>query len=62
MKTEKNKKENKETPKKGFPIPAGTEQETGLTRGETEKAHAPVKKIRKAQKEEKENTNEDSEP
>jgi len=38
-------KKNKETrtPKKGIPIPAGTEQETGLTRGETEKVTGPVK-------------------
>jgi hypothetical protein len=40
---EKNKTDKKEN-KKGPVIPAGTEQETGLTRGETEKP--PVKKSR----------------
>lgn len=34
-------KKDKEDVKKGPVIPAGTEQETGLTRGETEKQDAP---------------------
>jgi len=32
---------------KGVPVPIGTEQETGLTRGETEDKHGPVKKLNK---------------
>ena len=35
-----NKKDNK--PEKGVTIPAGTEQETGLTRGKTEKKPEPA--------------------
>ena len=35
-----NKKNNK--PEKGVTIPAGTEQETGLTRGKTEKKPEPA--------------------
>jgi hypothetical protein len=42
-KNHKRSEEKDEKPKKGFPIPAGTEQETGLTRGETEKKKGPVK-------------------
>jgi len=42
MKSLKKNKENKAA-KKGIPIPAGTEQETGFTRGETEKQNGPVK-------------------
>ncbi len=38
MKEDKNSKK----PEKGVTIPAGTEQETGLTRGKTEKATEPV--------------------
>lgn len=37
-----NEDKNKKKPEKGATIPAGTEQETGLTRGKTEKATEPV--------------------
>ena len=37
----KEEKKNKK-PEKGTTIPAGTEQETGLTRGQTEKLPGPV--------------------
>ena len=37
----KEDKDNKK-PEKGVTIPAGTEQETGLTRGQTEKLPDPI--------------------
>ena len=37
----KNSDKEKDQEKKGPVIPAGTEQETGLTRGKTEKPNAP---------------------
>jgi hypothetical protein len=40
----KGKKDNKE--KKGPVIPAGTEQETGLTRGQTEKPGVKKPKVK----------------
>lgn len=44
------KKRMPEAPGKGIPIPAGTEQETGITRGETEKVTGPVKLSRIVEK------------
>jgi hypothetical protein len=40
---------------KGIPIPAGTEQETGFTRGETEKINGPVI-LRREEKKKNKNT------
>jgi hypothetical protein len=54
MVSKKKVSEKKDKPK-GIPIPAGTEQETGFTRGETEKSDGPVtlrqiKKVREKNK------------
>jgi hypothetical protein len=43
MPSSKKKIQHKEAKPKGIPIPAGTEQETGFTRAETEKVNGPVK-------------------
>ncbi len=51
----KKKISKKDDKPRGIPIPAGTEQETGFTRGETEKMDGPVtlrqiKKVREKNK------------
>jgi hypothetical protein len=49
MKVSKKKAEAKEKKPKGITIPAGTEQETGLTRAQTEKPRAKKPRAKKGQ-------------
>ena len=43
-----NKRISKDQVPHDFPIPAGTEQETGFTRAETERVKGPVKTVFKS--------------